>query len=473
MKISSTLPISVNYLNIKNFRLFTHLEIDLHPELTVLIAPNSGGKTSILDAIKSLLIALIDPDEKDVYSQNDQRKGHDSHSTSSGLLALELSIQKNYLRALGFKTQHYVEKNQDDELLAISSPLKSYAYTCQFLHLETKKHRILAKGVKDINTYINSALNNENTNLPLFAYFTANRRITAQVNKQTIEILDLSRHNAYQALSTQPTKDHLLLFAQWLRERELSGLEARLEMEQEGGMGIPEPNTHLMAVSSILATMLSREVEIKTVKYFAKTKSIQAVTKAGIRLDIDQLSHGAKSILAIVAELAMRCCALNPHLKQHAPSETAGIVLIDEIDLHLHPKWQQHVIADFRQCFPKMQFIITTHSPAVLSTVKKENIREIRVDFNTGKSTANQPLVQSYGESIADTLETIMDVSARPDNPLVRDLNNYLDWAENGDLSEDKQAQRKALENELGKSHTDLSMADLIILRRKILSARK
>ncbi len=123
------------------------------------------------------------------------------------------------------------------------------------------------------------------------------------------------------------------------------------------------------------------------------------MTTTGVRLDIDQLSHGAKSILAIAAELTMRCCALNPHLKRHAPSETAGIVLIDEIDLHLHPKWQQHVIADFRQCFPKMQFIITTHSPAVLSTVKKENIREIKVDFNTGKSTANQPLVQSYGES--------------------------------------------------------------------------
>ncbi len=459
MKISSTLPISVNHLNIKNFRLFSHLEINLHPELTVLIAPNSGGKTSILDAIKSLLIALIDPDAEDIYNQNDQRKENNFHLTNSGLLALKLSIQKNYLHNLGFSSQHYVKIDQGDEFLTISSPLKSNAYICQFIDIKTKKHCI--------------ALNHNNKSLPLFTYFTANRRITAPVNKQTVEIVDLSRRNAYQALLAQPAKDHLLLFTQWLRERELSGLEARLEMEQEGGTGIPEPNTHLIAVSSILATMLSREVEIKTVKYFAKTKSIQAVTKAGIRLDIDQLSHGAKSILAIAAELAMRCCALNPHLKQHAPSKTAGIVLIDEIDLHLHPKWQQHVIADFRQCFPKMQFIITTHSPAVLSTVKKENIREIKVDFNTGKSTANQPLVQSYGESIADTLETIMDVSARPDNPLVHDLNNYLDWAENGDLSEDKQAQRKALENELGKSHTDLSMADLIIRRRKILSARK
>ena len=92
MPIISSPPISVSHLNIKNFRLFSHLEIDLHPELTVFIAPNSGGKTSILDAIKSLLIALVTRNTQDIYKKNDQRKEHDAHPTNSGLLAFELSI---------------------------------------------------------------------------------------------------------------------------------------------------------------------------------------------------------------------------------------------------------------------------------------------------------------------------------------------------------------------------------------------
>ena len=54
--------------------------------------------------------------------------------------------------------------------------------------------------------------------------------------------------------------------------------------------------------------------------------------------------------------------------------ETEGIVLIDEVDLHLHPTWQQRIIGDLKEIFPKVQFIVTTHAPAVISTVKSEII---------------------------------------------------------------------------------------------------
>jgi hypothetical protein len=93
--------------------------------------------------------------------------------------------------------------------------------------------------------------------------------------------------------------------------------------------------------------------------------------------------------------------------------------------------------------------------------------------YPTGECFVNEPIARSYGESIADTLESIMDVSARPDNALVRNLNDYLNWAENGELVDDRTQQRSDLEKELGKAHSDLAMADLIMRRRKILAGNK
>ena len=265
----------------------------------------------------------------------------------------------------------------------------------------------------------------------------------------------------------------MINFDLWLRERAISSLEVRLANEEQGITAEPEQDAHLKAVSNVLSQMLSSEVNIATVKYFASEKGIKAVTPTGERLDINDLSHGAKSILTIAAQLAMYSCALNPHLREKAPEGTPGIVLIDEIDLHLHPKWQHHVLDDLRRCFPLMQFIVTTHSPAILSTVKREHIRVIDIDKTTGNATADMPQSHSYGESIADTLETIMNVSARPQNELVKRIDAYLNWAENGDLTEDKHQERQQLEQELGIDHHALLTAALIIKRRNILAARR
>lgn len=79
------------------------------------------------------------------------------------------------------------------------------------------------------------------------------------------------------------------------------------------------------------------------------------------------LSDGYRSTVALFADLARRCAILNPHLLEKAAEKTPGIVLIDEVDLHLHPSWQRRLIADLRKAFPAIQFVLTTHSPQVIS----------------------------------------------------------------------------------------------------------
>src|SRR5690606_39003122 len=113
------------------------------------------------------------------------------------------------------------------------------------------------------------------------------------------------------------------------------------------------------------------------------------------------------------ADIAFRATKLNGQLGAQAASQTPGIVLIDEVDMHLHPEWQQVALQNLVQAFPAMQFIVTTHSPQVLSTVRRENIRAIGLDAS-GKAVAVTPLARTYGEPSNEVMHSVMMVDPQP-----------------------------------------------------------
>ncbi len=92
------------------------------------------------------------------------------------------------------------------------------------------------------------------------------------------------------------------------------------------------------------------------------------------KLEYNQLSDGFRNMIGMVADIAYRCIQLNPHLRENAVIDTEGIVLIDEIDLHLHPNWQRRIVEDLKNVFPKIQFIATTHSPFIVQSLKREEL---------------------------------------------------------------------------------------------------
>ncbi|MEG1748692.1 MAG: AAA family ATPase, partial [Tannerellaceae bacterium] len=120
------------------------------------------------------------------------------------------------------------------------------------------------------------------------------------------------------------------------------------------------------------------------------------------------LSDGVRTMLAMVMEIAFRCYILNPHLKEQASKETTGVVLIDEIDLHLHPAWQKKVLRDLRIAFPSIQFIVTTHAPLVLGSVKDGKIISIKdnqaFDFPLQHGKDANYILNEMGTSEMDNL---------------------------------------------------------------------
>lgn len=97
-------------------------------------------------------------------------------------------------------------------------------------------------------------------------------------------------------------------------------------------------------------------------------------------LPLSYHSDGIHYFTAMIAEIAYRCVVLNGYKRENAIKETNGIIMIDEIDLHLHPRWQRHVVSDLKKAFPKIQFVVTTHSPFIVQSIESNELINLDKD---------------------------------------------------------------------------------------------
>ncbi len=173
-------------------------------------------------------------------------------------------------------------------------------------------------------------------------------------------------------------------------------------------------------------------------------------------LPVSMLSDGIRNTLGMVADIAFRACKLNPHFGADAPRKTSGMVLIDEIELHLHPAWQQSILHSLCDAFPEMQFIVTTHSPQVLSTVPASQIRILQ--NHQGKISAQQPEHSSLGQEAGDALAYLMGVQPRPPLPLLDTVHAYEQYVRQG---QEDSAQAQALKTALDQAGYQIAASDL------------
>ena len=172
--------------------------------------------------------------------------------------------------------------------------------------------------------------------------------------------------------------------------------------------------------------------------------------RRGATLPVDQLSSGYRVVLALTMDLARRMATLNPDMAD--PLESPGIVLIDEVDLHLHPKWQQSVVPTLLKTFPNVQFVLTTHSPQILTTIDPDNIRILR--WSDGELHLDAP-PSTDGAKSGRLLEEIMGVEERPParySEFVTKLEQYRRLVREGGWDSDE---AKLLFDDLGKLSPD------------------
>lgn len=189
-----------------------------------------------------------------------------------------------------------------------------------------------------------------------------------------------------------------------------------------------------------------------------------SVEKNGTRFFLEQLSDGERGLLALVFDLTRRLCIANP--TSDAPlTEGNAIVLIDEIELHLHPKWQRMVVRKLREVFPACQFIITTHSPQVIGQTKPDKLRLLVHDES--ERVVLKSVGQAYGMDSSWVLENIMGVPAR-DYETEQSLSAVYDAIDDEDFIGARKL-ANALKNDIG-DFPDLQEAMALLDRFELLS---
>ena len=235
--------------------------------------------------------------------------------------------------------------------------------------------------------------------------------------------------------------------------------------DQELGLGgIPE----LEAVYSAMEACYKKITGSEDVKmqYNIGTKELEVAYRDGagelMRIPIDQLSDGYKSAISLVADIAYRMAVLDPQLLENVCRETDGIVLIDEVDLHLHPTWQQRILGDLTDIFPKVQFIVSTHAPAVLSTVKSENI--VMLD----EGDVFEPSGEVHGKDINTIISGIMHSSEHPMEikRLFQEFYRFIDE----DNAVDAEQKLEQIKDKIGEDDPEIASCNV---KLKLLKVRR
>ena len=170
-------------------------------------------------------------------------------------------------------------------------------------------------------------------------------------------------------------------------------------------------------------------------------------------MPVSTLSDGIRVIISLVGDIAHRCVRLNPHFGSDAAKLTPGVIMIDEVDMHLHPEWQQLVLNALSDAFPLIQFIVTTHSPQVLTTVKRESIRILAQDAD-GVWSADMPDEETKGDESATVMATVMGVDPVPQVSEAVDLDLYRQLIQlQQQDTDDANALRRKLDAHFGPRH--------------------
>ncbi len=383
-------------MDIKGFRGLTELHLDFHQRLTVIVGENGIGKTSVLDALAILLDQYLARYVRGSAQKARQIKDSDINQFPAGLFQF-----------CGLKIDVDVSVSEVVEWMIVRDWLRektSLPQKSNFSHL---------------NKYIEDKIQKNGFSLKgesLLIYY-GQKRVGIDVPSRNRDSLGFGPEVAFRS-SLEPTSLDFREFVAWFRDRSL--LEAQHWQDNKSYRDV-----QLEAVRQAM----EGEAGFSGPIYQMKSPSGLYIYKRGAGggeqiLWFNQLSSGEKTFLALAGDLARRLAMLNPEMER--PLEGEGIVLIDEVELHLHPRWQRRFIPWLMETFPNCQFVVTTHSPQVLGEVEAECIRILR----TAPKGALDALVprETYGWDSNYILQSVLGADERSQEVKARldDLENAI-----------------------------------------------
>ena len=426
----------LKHVEIENYRAIETLDLPLDPDLTVLHGDNGHGKTSVLSAIAAGLgsIPMLLPEVSGIGFRKTDRRGQ--RPLRVALHTLDGIEWERRMAGQRILTRH--------RLLREVTRRRSLREVLNAIVAADRE------GVKPID-------------LPIVAFYDTDRAVFDAPHRRRDFKTEFPRYAALEGALTP--RANFKEFFKWFYAMENEEVREQKE-RRDWYYHLKELSAIRKAIKRMVRGVSDPRIKLRPLRFVVSMESGAGKKE---ELALDQLSGGYRIMLALAADLARRMAQGNPHLDD--PLQSEAIVLIDEVDLHLHPKWQQHVLTDLTRTFPNTQFIVSTHSPQVLTTVHPRNI--VWLYHDDGRIVAGQsdaPTYATYGAEAGSVLEAIMGVRERPaDNDFTETLKEYMELVgDDKGESEKGRALRHKLE-ELSPYDYGLNRADIEMRRRKVL----
>jgi predicted ATP-binding protein involved in virulence len=329
---------SIKQLQLTNYRCFESLDLALEDDLTVLFAENGGGKTALLTALAMGLA---------VFQTGVPRMLKPNVASDPRQLTLD---DKGRREPAGPCTITWTAASGEQSEVEWSTTVNPASGRT------IKDHRSILKTMEKIRI--------PGERWPLFAWYGVDRLGRGQASTKPAPTRP-DRWEAYAGSLNAAQDDSALLT--WLLEEILADTVRHQEDEPERFLA-----------SAVMDTLTKATPRVERAWYDPRQRSPVVRFDTGQVAPWQELSDGFHIFLALVADIARRAVMLNEIDGADATDRVEGVVLIDEIDLHLHPRWQRVVLDGLRKAFPRLQFIVSTHSPQVLSSAENRQVRRLK-----------------------------------------------------------------------------------------------
>lgn len=409
-------------IHIENYKVIGKLDIDLKPGVNLIIGDNGAGKTSVLEGIAvslgGLFVNVAGVSTKNIV-KDDVRMNIKPIGDSSTTI-------EYYEPVLAGCTLHVTEELN---------------FTWNRIKEEVSATHTKIDD-KNVCVWMKKLTNNSDTNLPLISFQSAARAWRVRRGDFGNELKKKMDDRRCGYIGCLDSSMDVKSIQQWCLKQEVVRSNKGIVREYE-------------MFKNIVASFMKEinELAEKPLIYYSPQFTELVYKDNKTEMPISKLSAGYQSLLWMVMDLAYRVCMLNPELESR--DQITGIVLIDEIDLHLHPKWQWNVIDALQKTFSGVQFIIATHSPIVISASKKANL----ILLDDAQDISYLP--DCYGYEVEDVLHYRQESVSRPKKVkvLVDEIENAID-----DIEFDKaDAALERLKEVLGEDNSEYKkMAGLI-----------